>query len=242
LLAVRNPATDWCRTFDVMDDSPLFARDGLDTLDDSALVALIVQRNDNALSEAYRRYGPAVTAIAYRVLSDRTLADDITQDVFVWLWQHAERFDASRGKLRTLLLTKSHGKSVDMVRSRNARRAREELDAVDAPRVVDEIDAELMAMTEAEQIRTALTKLRPEERTAVELAYFGGNTYRQVATILGEPEGTIKTRIRSGLRHLHTFLTDTQIVPIQGVVANTPRIANTINQPAQVTSEGKEQS
>ena len=131
-----------------------------------------------------------------------------------------------------------------MVRSRNARRAREELNAVDSPRVVDEIDAELMAMTEAEQVRSALAKLRPEERAAVELAYFGGNTYRQVATILGEPEGTIKTRIRSGLRHLHEFLTQTHTVPIRGVVANTPTQSQS-NAPTvdpQDINEGKEQS
>jgi Sigma-70, region 4 len=89
-------------------------------------------------------------------------------------------------------------------------------------------------------VRTALAKLRPEERSAVELAYFGGNTYRQVATILGEPEGTIKTRIRSGLRHLHGFLTDTHIIPITGVVANAKQTES--SQQPYATDEGKEQS
>jgi RNA polymerase sigma-70 factor, ECF subfamily len=199
----------------------------LESLDDRALVARIVEQDPDALSEAYRRYGPAVAAISYRVLNDRTLADDITQDVFVWLWQNANRFDAERGKLRTLLLTKSHGKSVDLVRSRNAQRAREELNALDAPRVTDEVDVELMAMTEAEQVRSALGSLRPEERAALELAYFGGNTYRQVATILNEPEGTIKTRIRAGLRNMHTYLSQTQALPVEGLRATDPKRSST---------------
>jgi RNA polymerase sigma-70 factor, ECF subfamily len=224
-----------------MDDSQLSGRDEWTVLDDTALVQRIIEQDEDALSEAYRRYGPAVTSISFRVLNDRTLADDITQEVFVWLWQNANRFDGTRGRLRTLLLTKSHGKSVDMVRSRNARRAREELDAVDVPRVVDEIDAELMAMTEAEQIRSALARIRPEERAAIELAFFGGNTYRQVATILEEPEGTIKTRIRSGLRHLHDLLSEKHVLPIDGIVppskANTPMSAPPMSAPSR---EGKE--
>ncbi len=185
----------------------------LTSIEDSALVAHIVDLNEAALSEAYRRYGPTVTALANRILNDRNLADDVTQDVFVWLWQNAKRFDPQRGKLRTLLLTQTHGKAVDLIRSRNARHAREDRIATESPRFADDIDAELLAITESEEIRGALEKLQPDERTAIELAYFGGNTYREVATLLDQPEGTIKTRIRTGLKRLHGFLTDAQVLP-----------------------------
>jgi RNA polymerase sigma-70 factor, ECF subfamily len=129
--------------------------------------------------------------------------------VFVQLWKTADRFDPNRGRLRTLLLTLTHGKCVDVIRTRNARSAREDkVHATERNAEAAAVDAELMAITEAELIRSAVHRLPAEERTPLELAYFGGNTYRQVAVILGLPEGTVKARIRSGLRRLHGFLAE----------------------------------
>lgn len=187
---------------------------GVSTLDDAALVRAIANRDADAeasMAELYRRYGPVVAGLARRVLGDRALAEDVTQDVFVGFWRSAERFDGDRGRVRTLLLTQTHGRCVDVIRSRNARTARE-MRVEHEPRApMEEIDAELMAIAEGEIVRDALAKLPPDERTAIELAYFGANTYRQVASILGVPEGTIKGRIRSGLRRLHDLLSDTPI-------------------------------
>ncbi len=174
--------------------------------EDATLVSAVAAGNEPALSELYRRYGSLVTGLARRILGDSQLAEDITQEVFVHLWRNADRFDVERGKLRTLLLTQTHGKCVDLVRSRNARSAREakSFDGV----IVDsaELDAELIAMTETEQIRAAVQQLPNDERIALETAYFGGNTYRQVAVVLGLPEGTVKARIRSALKRLHGML------------------------------------
>ncbi len=175
--------------------------------DDAALVASVARHDESALHELYRRYGAVVLGLATRILGDAGLAEDVTQEVFVQLWRTADRYDPSRGKLRTILLTQTHGKCVDVIRTRNARAKREDrVHSVERSVIPDAVDAELMALTEAEVIRSAVDRLPTEERTPLELAYFGGNTYRQVAVILGLPEGTVKARIRSGLRRLHGLL------------------------------------
>lgn len=178
------------------------------TDDDGHLVTAVAGGDEAALSEIYRRYGAVVTGLARRILGDKQLAEDITQEVFVHLWKNADRFDADRGKLRTVLLTQTHGKCVDLIRSRNARSAREQKVIADVTTDSPAIDAELIALTETEQIRAAVKQLPTDERIALEAAYFGGNTYRQVAVVLGVPEGTVKARIRSGLRRLHGLLSD----------------------------------
>jgi RNA polymerase sigma-70 factor, ECF subfamily len=178
------------------------------TADDGQLVTAVAGGDEAALSEIYRRYGAVVTGLARRILGDKQLAEDITQEVFVQLWKNADRFDADRGKLRTVLLTQTHGKCVDLIRSRNARSAREQKVIADVTNDSPAIDAELIALTETEQIRTAVKQLPTDERIALEAAYFGGNTYRQVAVVLGIPEGTVKARIRSGLRRLHGLLSE----------------------------------
>jgi RNA polymerase sigma-70 factor, ECF subfamily len=177
--------------------------------DEATLMALVAQRDQQALRELYSRYGTIVTGLARRILGDAGLAEDITQEVFVNLWRNADRFDAERGKLRTMLLTQTHGKCVDLIRARNARAAREsKVHADEASTGTDAVDAELIAITETELIRAAVSRLPIDERTALELAYFGGNTYRQVASLLDLPEGTVKGRIRAGLRRLHEYLAE----------------------------------
>jgi RNA polymerase sigma-70 factor, ECF subfamily len=179
--------------------------------EDAALVAAIAGGDESALGEVYRRYGPAVNGLARRILSDASLADDVTQDVFVLLWRNCDRFDPNRGRLRTMLLTQTHGKSVDLIRSRNARVLRETKVHETTPVADAAIDAELMSIIEVQQVREAVEQLPSDERIPLELAYFGGNTYRSVATLLGLPEGTVKTRIRTGLRRLHALLNEHEI-------------------------------
>jgi len=175
---------------------------------DGALVAAIGRWQDAALAEVFRRHGGAVHGLARRVLGSANLAEEVTQDVFLGLWRHPERFDVGRAPLRTLLLTKAHSRAVDVVRSEEARHAREHRSASD--RVASGYDLERFVwdLTVAEQVKAAVETLPKSEREAIELAYFDGRTYRDVATLLGEPEGTIKSRIRSGLRRLRTLLSD----------------------------------
>jgi RNA polymerase sigma-70 factor (ECF subfamily) len=173
---------------------------------DAALVVAIARWDQRGLAEAYRRHGGAVLALARRVLADEALAEDVTQEVFLQLWYRPERFDPDRGSLRSFLLSQTHGKSVDVVRSETSRRQREEREArLRSPEPTD-IDREVWDITVADRIRDAVRDLREEERRAIELAYFGGRTYREVAQALGEPEGTVKTRIRTGLRRMRQSL------------------------------------
>jgi RNA polymerase sigma-70 factor, ECF subfamily len=173
---------------------------------DHALVADIAARSDPALAEAFRRYAPAVAGLARRVLGDEGLAQDVVQDVFVGLWDHPERFDQSRGSLRTLLLTQAHGRSVDIIRTREARKRREDRVAAEPEMPQPEVDAEFLGIAQAEAVREALLALPDAERRVLQLTYFEGHTYRAAAAILGLPEGTVKGRIRSALRRLHEIL------------------------------------
>ena len=169
---------------------------------DAVLVVAIGRWREEALAEVYRRHGGAVHGLARRVVGSDALADEVTQDVFVDLWKRPERFDPGRGALRTFLLTSAHGKAVDVVRSESSRRAREERTARETVVAGYDLDHYAWDLAVADRVKSAVGSLPGAERQAIELAYFDGRTYREVAEILGEPEGTIKSRIRSGLRRL----------------------------------------
>ncbi|NQY55493.1 MAG: sigma-70 family RNA polymerase sigma factor [Ilumatobacteraceae bacterium] len=173
---------------------------------DAALVVAIGRYQQAALAEAYRRHAGAVFGLAKRLLSDTSRAEEIVQEVFVRLWNDPSRFDPERGTLRSFLLATTHGRSVDLIRSDAARRAREEREAREQADGGYDLAREVWDMALAGHVRDALEALAPGEREAIELAYFGGRTYKEVADELGQPEGTVKSRIRSGLKHLRQEL------------------------------------
>jgi RNA polymerase sigma-70 factor (ECF subfamily) len=182
--------------------------DDLEGLSDSALVVAIGRYRQEALAEAYRRHAGAVLGLAQRVLVDRSLAEEVVQEVFLRLWDSPDRFDPARGSLRSFLLAQCHGRSVDLVRSESSRRAREEREQRQRAEAGYDLEHEVWDLTVAEHVREAMSALPVDERRAIELAYFGGHTYREVATMLDQPEGTVKSRIRAGLRRLRTELVD----------------------------------
>ena len=171
------------------------------SLSDGDLIVAIGSLDESALSEVYQRHAGAVFSLASRVLVERTFAEEIVQEVFLRLWEHPERFDGIRGSLRAFLLMETHARSVDRIRAEERRRQREQRAHRDADTSYV-LDLELRDLTVAEQIRQAVAELTDQEREAIELAYFGGKTYRQVAQLLEQPEGTIKSRIRTGLMRL----------------------------------------
>jgi len=161
----------------------------------------LVAGEDAALSEIYDQYASFVYGLALRVLGDARAAEDVSQDVFVSVWERPGAFDPDRGSLRTWLGTLAHRRSVDHVRREEARRRRAIKDAA-RPETTPDVEEMAIALVTAERVRDALATLPDNQRRAIQLAYFGGKTYRQVAEVLGIPEGTAKSRLRLGLRRI----------------------------------------
>lgn len=173
---------------------------------DAQLVVAVGRLDERALAELYGRHGRSVFGLARRLLSDHAEAEDVTQEVFVHLWEHPERFDPARGALRTYLLTRTHSRAVDVIRSRAARHRREARERHLAATPALDVEREAWHLTLADRAARAVAALPASERLAIELAYFGGHTYREVAELLAQPEGTVKSRIRKGLQRIRTVL------------------------------------
>jgi RNA polymerase sigma-70 factor (ECF subfamily) len=168
--------------------------------------ARLIARDDTALTELYDQFGSYVYGLAARVIGDRRAAEDVTQDVFLSLWERPEAFEPERGRLRAFVGTLAHRRAIDYVRREEARRRRTARDAASVVPIPD-VDELAMAIVTAEQVRAEVERLPADQREAIELAYFGGRTYRQVADELGIPEGTAKSRMRLGLRRIADALT-----------------------------------
>jgi RNA polymerase sigma-70 factor, ECF subfamily len=178
---------------------------------DPALVVAIGRWREDALAEAYRRHAGAVYGLARRVLGDPAIAEEVVQEVFLRLWNMPDKFDPGRGSLRSFLLAQAHGRAVDLLRADTSRRQREERDARQTAEGGYDIEHEVWDLALADQVKEVMAALPVEERRAIELAYFGGRTYREVAEALGAPEGTVKSRIRTGLRRMRAGLSDAGI-------------------------------
>jgi RNA polymerase sigma factor (sigma-70 family) len=162
--------------------------------------------DEDALGEVYDQYASFVYGLALRVIREQRGAEDVSQEVFVHVWERPEAFDPARGSLRTWLGTLAHRRAVDYVRREEARRRRTEREAACRVTTVPDVEELATALVTAERVRAALGVLPPEQREAIELAYFGGRTYREVADELGIPEGTAKSRLRLGLRRVAAVL------------------------------------
>jgi RNA polymerase sigma-70 factor, ECF subfamily len=180
---------------------------------DRELVSRLVAGDESALREAYRAHAPAVHGLALRVLSNAALAEDVVQDVFVRLWEQPERFDVSRGALRGFLLSMTHSRAVERVRSEESLRNRHAKLGRQPAKVVDDPARVLETHDDEAAVQAALAALPEIQRRPIEMAYFEGLSYRDVARELGEPEGTVKYRIRMGMKQMRAALRDREDAP-----------------------------
>jgi RNA polymerase sigma-70 factor (ECF subfamily) len=163
--------------------------------DEAALIERIRSGDEMAMADMYDRYSGIVYGVALRVLGDTAAAEDVLQEVFLQLWRRPQVFDADRGKLPAWLAVIARNRAIDRLRRRPREENIEELPMSTAVNLENETDRKL-AM---EKVRGALSHLPQEQRRALEMAFFDGMTHTEIATKTGEPLGTIKTRIRTGL-------------------------------------------
>jgi RNA polymerase sigma factor (sigma-70 family) len=175
-------------------------------LSDEALLALASRADESALGELYDRYGRVAYGLALRIVRDRALAEDAVQEAFLAVWRSAGAFLAEQGKPSTWILTLVHRRAVDLVRREERRRA-DPLEDVELP-TAEATDEEAWLRAQRQVVQEALRKLPPEQREAIELAYYGGFTQSELAEKLGQPLGTIKSRMFAGLKRLRELLAE----------------------------------
>jgi RNA polymerase sigma-70 factor (ECF subfamily) len=174
-------------------------------LSDEALLSLVAGSDDRALAELYDRFGRVAYGLALRIVRDEALAQDAVQDAFLTVWRSADRFLAERAKASTWILTLVHRRAVDLVRREDRRRG-EPLESAPEPAVGDSLEDEAALGFQRKLVREALLRLPPEQREALELGYYGGLTQSELAERLGQPLGTIKSRMFTGLARLRDLL------------------------------------
>ena len=175
-------------------------------LSDEALVALVARSDEVALGELYDRFGRVAYGLARRILRDDALAEDAVQEGFLAVWRSAGRFMPERSKASTWLLTLVHRRAVDLVRREERRRA----EALDEREHAAEVSSDEVVWLryERERVQAALARLPDQQREAIELAYYGGFTQSELSDRLGQPLGTIKSRMFTGLGRLRELLTE----------------------------------
>lgn len=163
--------------------------------------------DQSAFAELYDALSPLVYGVVLKVVRDPSQAEEVAQEVFVELWRLAARFDGTKGSAKTWAATLAHRRAIDRVRSEQAARVRQDRDANQTIRDErDVVASEVESSFDKVRVRRAVLQLSELQREAVELAYFGGHTYREVAVLLNVAEGTVKSRIRDGMIRLRDEL------------------------------------
>lgn len=189
----------------------------LDSVDDISLVKLIAEAHTDAVKELYDRYNRLVFSVALAILGDRSVAEEATLDVFVHVWRGARTYRPERAKVNTWLVAITRHLAIDILRWQNSRMDGKSLSLDDmflrseSPASDPEERAEI-SMQRA-RVREAVAQLPAEQRQVLVLAYFKGYTHRQIAEVLEQPLGTIKTRVRLAMQKLRQTLSDEAQTP-----------------------------
>lgn len=175
---------------------------------DEQLMLQVARGDQDSLGKLYDRYAPTALGVAVKVCGDRNLAEDAVQEAFLALWRRAATFDPQKGSVPGYIFGAVHHKAVDTVRKEESKRRRDSLTALEEISSGGEVEEAASASIERDRVRSALAGLSDHQRRALELAYFGGLSYPEVARTLKIPLGTAKTRIRDGMIRLRVLLTE----------------------------------
>jgi RNA polymerase sigma-70 factor, ECF subfamily len=190
------------------------SKDRLRRLADEELMQLVAGNDADAFEVVLERHADAAFALAYRMCGRRSVAEDVAQEAFLSIWRSGARYDRSRGSVRTWTLGIVHNRAIDALRRSGVQERRRVSDeGVEEGLVAPErTDAQAIENATSHEIRGALGELPPEQRRVIELAYFGGFTHIEIASMLGAPVGTVKGRMRLGLQKLRDQLHDWEAI------------------------------
>src|SRR5215208_1863186 len=175
-------------------------------LADENLISFVGQGDAEAFTTLYDRHSRAAFSLAYRMMGERQASEDLAQDAFLKVWRSASSYRAERGSVRTWILSIVHNRGIDQIRSQASRRRRQEEMEASAPRSQpSEAFAETWRNSQREQVREALGTLPPEQLKILELAYFSGYTHMEISNLLDLPLGTVKGRMRLGLKKIRDY-------------------------------------
>ena len=188
----------------------LFSNQQPNPPDDEDLIRSIVEGKSTALGELYDRYGRLVYSLVFQVVGDSGTAEEVSQEVFLQIWNKAGTYHAEQGKVATWLTSVARHKAIDSLRRKGARpeghqvefEGDDESDLVDPVGVEEQVELSQRSLA----VRQAISHLPPDQKKALAMAYFKGMTHQEVADAIGEPLGTIKTRIRLGMLKLRQLL------------------------------------
>lgn len=177
---------------------------------DEALIAAVAGGDEASFGMLYDRYVKAVYSLALRIVQEQGVAEEVTQEVFVRLWRNAATFTSERGRFASWLLGMTHHLAIDQVRRRRARpqaiASTDDLPVQGLPDTRIDVEEEAWMSVRRDVLRRALAQLPEAQRRVIELAYFNGLTHVEIAALVGDPLGTIKTRMRLGLQKLRESL------------------------------------
>jgi RNA polymerase sigma-70 factor (ECF subfamily) len=175
-------------------------------LADEDLISLVEAADAEAFATLYDRHSRAAFSLAYRMMGERQASEDLAQDAFLKVWRSASSYRAERGSVRTWILSIVHNRGIDQIRSQASRRRTQEEIEASAPRSQpSEAFAETWRNSQREQVREALGTLPPEQLKILELAYFSGYTHMEISDLLDLPLGTVKGRMRLGLKKFRDY-------------------------------------
>lgn len=186
-------------------------RERAERLADEELMPLVGRKDPEAFEVLYDRHGGAAYSLAYRVVGEPAAAEEVTQEAFISVWRSGERFDATRGSVRSWLLSVVRNRAIDFLRSRAGKAPKLDFDdeaVLEQRPATERTEEEALRRETASELRGALGRLPGEQSTVIELAYFGGFSHSEIAEILGLPMGTVKGRMRLGLEKIRGELAE----------------------------------